>query len=385
MKCLKTKFVIVLTLAAVLSGTVYGYPQDMRSETLKGPWELSVQIQHGTEGASYPITVENESKPGKLESSLPIIGKPIIVKFQEYLPDLQWETNIVDKDNGGIVTEMHIIGNGLDQKLFLDSQDDKKRSMSASGIGGLGTRKLYNKDLIKKIADGIADPKVLGIVSVWPNGSDKPVEFLATESGTFKVPSTKYNVTIEQYIPHYSIDTNTRQVISVSDKAINPAIKIKTDIDGEIIEQWLWSKYPSYPHSGGELPFRIEYSAFTPGEEGDYLLAGAKDSQMYMFYLKDGKTVAEKAEIDKQYFFKDETYSFSLTTIRTQAAIETKWVNKSESLNNPAIIASILQNGRQQQAILELNKPYNYQTESEAMIFTFRKKEGGEKMEHLSN
>ena len=385
MKYLKTEFVVVFVLAAILAGNAYSYAQGVQAETLTGPWELSVQAQHGTNGISFPISVEDGNKSTRLNSTLPVLGKPIRVQLQEYLPDLQWETNIAHKDNGGIIAEIHITGNGLDQKLFVDSEDDEKKSITATGIGGLSARKFYDKNLVKKIVDQIADPKVLGIISVWLKGSDQPVEFLATEAGTFIIPATNYRITIGQYVPHYSIDTDTRQVVSVSDKPVNPAIKIKTEIDGEAAEQWLWSKFPSHPHGGAELPFRIEYFAFKLGAEGDHLLAGAKGSQVYMFYVKDGQTVAEKAQIDKPYFFKDETYSFRLTEIRQQAAIETKWSNKSESLNNPAIIASILQNGHQRQAILELNKPYNYQTETEPMIFVFRKKQGGEKMEHLVN
>jgi hypothetical protein len=177
---------------------------------------------------------------------------------------------------------------------------------------------------------------------------------------------------------------DTRQVVSISDKPANPAIKIKVEAGGEATEQWLWSKFPSYPHAGAELPFRIEYSSFAPAEEGIHLMAGTTDSQIYMFYIKDGKPVAEKAETDKAYFFKDKTYTFELTMIRKKAFIETKWVNKSESLNNPAIIASILQNGHEKQAILEFNKPFKYQTEEDPMVFVFRKKQDS-KSEHLGS
>ncbi len=379
MKYLKTEFVVVFVLAAILAGNAYSYPQGTQTETLTGPWELSVQAQHGTNGISFPISVEDENKPGTLKGNLPIAGKPMRVQLQEYLPDLQWETNIAHKDNGGIIAEMHITGNGLDRKLFLDSEDDKKKSITATGIGSLSVHKFYDKSLVKKIADQIADPKALGIISVWLKGSDQPVEFLATETGTLIVPATNYRITIQQYVPHYSIDTDTRQVVSISDKPVNPAIKIKTEIDGEAAEQWLWSKFPSHPHGGTELPFRIEYFAFKLGAKGDHLLAGAKGSQVYIFYIKDGQTVAEKAQIDKPYFFKDKTYSFRLMKIRQQAAIETKWSNKSESLKNPAIIASIVQNGHQRQAVLELNKAYNAQTETGMLTILFRKQQNNRK------
>jgi hypothetical protein len=188
------------------------------------------------------------------------------------------------------------------------------------------------------------------------------------------IPRSKCKVSIAEYMPHYSIDTETKKVVSQSQKPVNPAVKVIIDDGKKTIERWLWAKFPSSPHEEAELPLRIRFTDFDlHGFKGQHILAVASGTKPWLISSKKGKKSIQRIVLGRPYPFEDKEYSFSIEKIMDEAIVKTDWTNGSERLLNPAVIAAIKQDGTNQQVVLELNKPIHYRIKSGMLVLLYRR------------
>jgi hypothetical protein len=244
---------IIFFSAIVLHGTslakeICPVPKNTGFANLKGPWELMAKM--GMEGADmrFPITVRDENKPQTINKTFPIMGTPIEIKVKQYMPDLKWETSTVEQKGAGSVAKLSLKGKNLEQELWLSTDDPAKQAVS-SEIGGIRIERLYNKNVLDKLMSESRNSRSTGILSVWIQDANIPLEFLVKTADTITIPGSKYKVTVTDYVPHYTLDTDTKKITSQSDKPVNPAIKIKLDDGEHVYEQWLWSKFKSFHHT----------------------------------------------------------------------------------------------------------------------------------------
>lgn len=342
---------------------------------LGGPWEIIVQTRLDEEGLHFPLDVSDETKPQKLNTVLPIKDTPIEIILEDYVPNLKWETNAVEHPGGEIAAKLLISGKNLKQDIWLSSGDPARQSISSS-IGGVTIKRLHDANNTETLMRGLTDSRAVGILSIWPEDGNRPFEYVAKTNGTINVPGSKYRVKIEEYLPHYSIDTETKKVVSQSQKPVNPAVKVIIDNGKKTFERWLWAKFPSSPHEEAELPLRIRFADFDlHGSKGQYVLAVASGTQPWLLLSKKGKKSVERAVPGRRYPFADKEYSFSIEKIMDGAIVKTDWTNGSERLLNPAVIAEIKQDGTNQQAVLELNKPIHYRIKSGMLVLLYRRKQ----------
>jgi len=242
---------------------------------LGGPWEIVIKTRLEGEGLRFPLTVPDENKPQKLDKVLSIKGTPIEIGLEDYVPDLKWETNAVKHAGGEIAAKLLINGKNLKQDIWLISGDPARQSIS-SRIGGVTIRRLHNTNGVEKLMRGLTDSKAVGILSIWPENGSQPFECVAKTAETINIPRSKYKVTIIEYLPHYSIDTETKKVVSQSQEPVNPAVKVAIDDGNKTYERWLWAKFPSSPHEETELPLRMRFTDFDlRGAKGQHILAVA--------------------------------------------------------------------------------------------------------------
>jgi len=381
MKSIKTRAylstinIIILVMAGLLvfSHRTYGYSPAMRQARLSGPWEIVVQMGMDGSMMRFPVKVADENKAAPLNNVLPLMGSPIKVRLMQYLPDLKWETSISEDPKGGAVVQIKAKGENLNQDIWLSSADPAKQSIS-SQVGGIKIVKLHSSKGIEKIMRELTSSKSIGIVSVWGNDMNKPLDYVANKGDTITLPTSDYKLKILEYIPHYSIDTTTKKITNMSNKPVNPAIKINIDNGNDNYEQWLWSKFPSSPHIKKDLPLRIQFTDFDIGTTpGNYVFVVAQDSEPWLFYFKDGKKNAEKAKLKHEYPFAQKTYTFSIEDFSNSANIKNEWKKGSEELISPAIIASIEENKTMKQLVLELNKPNHHNSSSGTMVLLYRR------------
>ena len=373
--------IVILVIAglSVFSSKAHGYSPAMRQAMLSGPWEIVVQMGMDGPMMRFPVKVANENKATTLDNVLPIMGSPIKIRLMQYLPDLKWETFIVEGPKRGAVVQIKAKGENLNQDIWLSSADPAKQSIS-SQVGGIKIVKLYSSEGIEKIMRELTSSKSIGIVSVWGNDPNKPLEYVANTGDTITLPTSDYKLKILEYVPHYSVDTTTKNVTNISNKPVNPAIKINIDNGNDNYEQWIWSKFPSSPHMKKDLPLRIQFTDFDIGTTpGNYVFVAAQGSEPWLFYSKDGKKHAEKAKLKNEYPFAQKAYTFSIEDFSNSANIKKTWKKGSEELNSPAIIASIEENETKKQLVLELNKQKHSNSASGTMVILYRREASSSK------
>lgn len=366
-------FVLGLSGLTMFSGRTYGYPPEMRRAMLGGPWEIVVQMGMDGSMMRFPVKVAHENKTTMLDKVLPIMGSPIKIRLKQYLPELKWETSIVEDPKGGAVVKIKAKGMNLNQDIWLSSADTAKQSIS-SQVGGIKIVKLLNSKGIEKIMRELTSRKSIGIVSVWEKDSNKPLEYVINTGDTIILPKIDYKLKILEYVPHFTVDTTTKKVTSQSNKPVNPAVKINFNNGKNNYDQWLWSKFPSSPHMKKDLPIRIQFADFDIGNSpGNYILIAKKGSGLWLFYFKDGEKHAEQAKLKHEYPFAQKEYTFSIEEFANSAYIKNTWKKGAEELLAPAIIASIEENKNCNQLILEFNKPNHHRSDSGTMILLYRR------------
>jgi hypothetical protein len=363
---------MVLIIVLLLVSMVHAFPKMGQTNSFSGPWELAIGTQSGDQDILFPIEITDRNKVGDLDISLPVMGTPINIKVNKYIPDLKWEFEGINEPNGGAVVSLKITGDNLNQEMWLDSSDPLRQSIS-SPIGGVALNSLYDPNTLSALVEELPVAKAFGVIWVWPNDSNIPYEFVARPSHTVEIPNSKYKLHVSQYMHHYSVDTETGKVQNLSDKPVNPAVKIKIEGVEKSVEQWLWSKHKS-PHSEKKLPLRMKFADFdVRTSDGHYCLAAAPGAEPRLFFSKKGKIQSTKVESGKPYSFTNKNYSFSIDKIMTGARLRKYWKNNSEKVLHPAIIATIDDKDSKQETVLEFNQPFHYRTKSATMVLLFRR------------
>ena len=366
--------------AVMLVSDAWGYSPAMRQGMIGGPWELVISQGTGGQEFRFPVAVDDENKPADLGKVMPVLGSPMKIRIDKYLPDLQWNTYGAKVDDGGIVLKVHAKGPNLDTSLWLDSSDSKKSAI-ISRIGGLKVVQVNDAKKVEEIAKLLCDSKAIGIVSVWLKDSKKPIQVVARKGKTENVGDSKYKLKFLDYMPHYSVDTETKKVTNASGKPMNPALKVRLSGVGKDSEQWLWSKFPASPHAKEKVSVRMEFSDVDHGgEEGKYLLLGVKGGQAWVISAEGKKKKAEKVKLNEPYPFTDKAYTFDIAEYFDSGKLVSEWENGSESLKSPAIIVTVEKGGKKTEHVLELNKPSHHTDDSETMVLLFGKKPGASGM-----
>jgi hypothetical protein len=304
------------------------------------------------------------------------------IRLTKYLPDLQWSVSGVEDSSGSVIALINAWGPGLDQDMWLDAADARKRGITSSA-GGMKLVEIHDPKKLEGMLKQLARGKSVGILSVWPDKAKKPLQFVIKKGQSVSIPESDCSLKILDYMPHYSIDAKTRKVSNASKEPVNPAIKVRCTKGDIAMEQWLWSKFPSSPHSKDKLPLRVEFMEFDFGKKtGRYILAGAADSEPWIMFLKDGKVVAEKAETGKDYPLSDTQYAVTIKEYYGSGIIKHEWKNGDESLGHPAIIATVQKGQKEEELVLEMGKPGRYSDDGEAMTLLFGRKADPKMKDH---
>ncbi|MCL5279937.1 MAG: hypothetical protein M1376_08540 [Planctomycetes bacterium] len=367
------------------SGPRAGQPASPHHEFLGGPWEVFVKMGLEGDAIRLPVSVADENKSQSLHTTAPVMGTPIKIKLERYLPDAKSEAAAADDPNGGPVAKLSLRGENLQQDIWLSARERERQSISAP-IGSVAIRELPQPPGAALLQE-LADPKVVGILLIWLSEADSPLVYAAQPGKTVTLadssptrspdaqrpsgPKAGWKLSVLRYVPHYSIDRQTKQVTNLSDKPENPALEIRAEKGGQEYRQWLWSQFAMSPHKQQQVPFRARFLDFHVGA-GRYVLAVAPGPQSHLLYLKDGKKCVEQVQTGKQYVFDDKRYSFGVEEVRAKARIETAWKNGSEMLLHPAVMATILRGDTAQPVVLELGQPCHQKTTLGTLVMLYR-------------
>ncbi|MBN1766330.1 MAG: hypothetical protein JW860_13805 [Sedimentisphaerales bacterium] len=381
---------IILMFFAVSSG--WGFPPDRRQtgRPLNGPWELLVQI--GMQGAPmrFPIKVEHENKPCTFNRIMPVMGTPVKLTLQEYLPDFSKETMLVESEAGSGVAGVLIEGEGIHQKMWLTT-DSPARSSLTSQIGRISIEKLedsahYDRNIRQ------LNQETVGVLSVRiteqeDENSDQrsgPFEFVIGAKEELSLEGTDYHITILEYFPHFTINNQTKEESNQSDQPVNPAIKVRVTHGDTTYERWLWSKFPHFArsmHPGRnpeaeslEMVYRHMAIRDRLDSQSFFIMVSPQQKPMLVSCQKDNLNT-EELVLGRKYSL-SEKYHFIVEQISAQAILKDQWKNNSETLKNPAIIVFLDDDaGTQEQFALELGTPVHKNISEGTFVFMFKQKD----------
>jgi len=183
--------VVLIAAAAGFSGDALARPVSPHHAFLGGPWELLVKLKLQGQGLQFPIEVDDEDKPQKLDKLLPVLGTPIKIKLEHYLPDLMWQTTPVEKPHASAIAALTVNGKGLDERIWLDSGDRAKQYIS-SEVGGVGIKKLHSAATVEELAKKLKGRTAVGVLSVRPERGDSPLEYVIdlSKKATVNIPNS---------------------------------------------------------------------------------------------------------------------------------------------------------------------------------------------------
>ena len=363
-------YLIAAILSAGMPGLLSAYPT-MAKPDPKGPWELVVKMGLEGPGLVFPISLEDGNRSQPLQTALPIVGTPIKIRLTRYCPALVWQESIVESAEAGPIASITVVGKDLQQHLFLVADTQERRSITSS-IGGLAIRELKSQQQPEVVLKQLVEQKAIGVLSIWTD-QKKPEELVIGKQGSYAVAGSPYRVEVLEYMPHYSVDRDTKKVMNRSDKPINPAVKIRLTDGKSTWEPWLWSNFPTPPHSSSAFPVKIEFNDFDPGPAGDrFFVVKNRSSETWLYFVRGNEGKFEKAAVGKPYAFRNEAYSFVLDSIVPSGILKKTWKNQSETLENPALIASVEYDGTASDEVFEINQPSHNKTPYGVMVALFR-------------
>ena len=365
----------VLMVAGLLTGRSLAYSQkDPHAQMLGGPYEL--MVKRGMQGAEmfFPVEVENTGVQSELGGVFPVMGSSAKIRLEQFLPDLVWEQYTEKSPDGGSVVRFKAVGPDLDQKLWLCAEEADKQSMS-SAIGSMSIKKMYGKIDLKKMHLELTDPDVIGILTVWANDPNVPMVYLVSEGADIKIKDTPYQINVLEYMPHYSVDTETKAIHNASPDPKNPAIRIGFTEKDTPVEQWIFSRFPSHPHIASQIPFRVEFSDLDPGPRpGNYVILASTETSPLILYRQGATKRVEPIELNKPYPLAGDGYNFVIEEVFSDVVLKQRWKNNRDQLLNPTIIATVDWDDLKEKVVLELNKPQHVRSDTETMVFLFRRK-----------
>ena len=225
---------------------------------LGGPWEVVVKLGHEGQGVHVPVTVTDEEKPQPLDLPVSLSGSPVQVRLMRYLPDLQQKIVAVSDSNGADVVHLTLAGDNLQQSdLWLSARDPARRSIS-SPIGGIEAMQL-DGPIAAKSLKALTKSSTVGVLALWLPGQSEPMETVVGSKTRISLPDDQGQLTVLDYMPHYTIDRETKKVLNASSEPVNPALQVHLTYQGQDYEQWIWAKFPHTPHGPLDLPLKMSF------------------------------------------------------------------------------------------------------------------------------
>ena len=341
---------------------------------LSGPWEVMVRVGLDGDTLHFPIQIKDQNKAEQLDQVLPVRKTPVTISFQHYVPDLGWDVRCFDEPNGGHVAQLSLQGPDLNQAVWLDSTDPKKRVVS-SQIGGIEIKAWQNRQTSESLFQTIVMPDAVGVLSAWDNPSNVPVESVVMPGTVLTLKQSQVELTVLRYVPNYSVDKDTKAVVSLGAEPVNPAILVRAKIDGQSHERWVWSRFDDSPHQKSEFPVRVSFSCTQLGDQpdGKYQLLTVKGCEPKMLYVSQNRLVLDDVTPEKRYSFTNSDYGVVVNQVRCGAHIKTVWHNRSDRLIRPALVATLRSPLIEQEVVLEFNKPYHYKTDIGTLVLVYRR------------
>ena len=344
---------------------------------MSGPWEVTVRIGLDGDILHFPIAVEDEQRPQALSQTMPVRGTSARVAFTHYVPDLTWVEACVPDPAGGCVAKLRLVGEGLDQKLWLSSGDVARQSISAP-VGGVTIREVRDPQTVTALMQS----DTVGVL--WVGDGNRPAEIPARVGEPLALDDQGTVLTVLRYLPHYVMDRETKAVVSQSNEPVNPALRVRLVLGGHTYERWVWERFKAPPHDSESFPMAIQFANTYMGSATNrYLLVAVRDRDATVLTRQGDRLAGTKAKLGQPYAFGDSGYHFSLEEILHGVVVQNTWKNNSERRVRPALVGVLQIGDARKEVVLEFNKPCHCKTEEGTLVLIYQRRMPVREMERL--
>jgi hypothetical protein len=213
------------------------------------------------------------------------------------------------------------------------------------------------------------------------------MESAVMPGAVIRLRQSQAQLTVLRYVPNYSVDKDTKAVVSLGTEPANPAVLVRADIHGQVFERWVWSRFDDSPHSKVDFPVRVSFACTQLGSQpdGKYQLLTVKGCDPRMLWVREGQWVLEDVTPERPFGFTNPDYSVTVKQVRCGAHIKTVWLNRTNRLIRPALVATLRSRLIEQEVVLEFNKPYHFKTDSGTLVLVYRRMADGVGQGHQRN
>ncbi|MCF7974566.1 MAG: hypothetical protein K9N55_12175, partial [Phycisphaerae bacterium] len=221
----------------------------------------------------------------------------------------------------------------------------------------------------------LVEPEVVGVLSAWDQDAEVPVESAIMPGAVIRLKASQAQLTVLRYVPDYSVDKDTKAVVSLGTEPVNPAVQVRAEIHGQIFERWVWSRFDDPPHSKIEFPVRVSFACteLGPQPDGKYQLLTVPGCAPKMLSVRQGHRVLDEVTPETPFGFTHPDYTVTVKQVRCGAHIKTVWLNRTNRLIRPALVATLRSQLIEQEVVLEFNKPYHFKTDSGTLVLVYRR------------
>ena len=292
---------------------VYAYARKSTDEEFDAPFSFKA-----VDGETYPVR--------KVDGELTV---------DRFFGNYAVRDIAVEQENGVAAAEVAFHRNGREETAhFFDQPGDDRFFLPEQA--GLIIFKATQPD---KPAELVQERKTVTIT--LPDGTRNVVTVKEGEIYPFHGSTT---MTIGQFIPSFTIDAETRQVVSKSDNPDNPALELILidEAGGAPIRHWVFANYPEFSH-GKKLPgdAKVTFN-YTPSFKDKPIYVVSPDGRVTV--TENGRITSRTELADGKLVFDD--YDFEFKRFMASAVKQKEEFNRSDTLDNPVVVVTWTKNGR---------------------------------------
>ncbi len=247
------------------------------------------------------------------------------LKIEKFYKDYAQKEILTEGENGLPGVEVELIApNQKISGIFFDTPG-RDRFFLPDGDGLV----VFKWEKPKNVKDILKEKFILTVQC----GND--TKTINVEFGKTYDFSENYTVKADKFVPYFSIDTKTGEVVSKGDNPGNPAIHLifTNKKTGAKTEHWAFQNFPEFSH-GQRIPDNCSVKFLyipSPKDKPIYLVTA--DKKLYVY--QNGRKKQEKTLENNTLEFKN--YKLVFKKFVKNGKLESKEYSASDNYNNPVV------------------------------------------------
>lgn len=272
-----------------------------------------------------------------------------MVRVKRFVPNAAVVTSLTEgpDETGVAAMEFRIMSGESEEQGFALSQIEHPY-LSHKAHLGVGYATLASRDLIEgKIQEAMSLFRMTKHLELTlPDGAPKKI-FPAEAGSAFEIEGTAYSVEVLRYVADFSMDLDTREIVSKSDFPNNPAVHVKIDGPSGSIERWVFAKLPSV-HESKDVPFESKFKMdeHLSGVVDYVLVLNVSDGEPVLARFRGGELLGKAdIHIGRLLDIEGTDYSIVVDGFFENASMSREIVNNPDMPGWPAIEVEVEQGG----------------------------------------